>query len=125
LRRDSDVEVIIRDHDAAKVEERTRMLMELAGRSAGAEIVIKDQYRNMKEVIEPMIYIVDLAKEAIEAAGLEPHITPHRRGTDGARLWFRGLPCPDIFSGAHNEHGRFEFNSRLFHVSLSPPFPCF
>jgi tripeptide aminopeptidase len=100
---------IIRDHDAAKLEERKRTITELAGRFEGAEIVIKDQYRNMKEVIEPVSYIVDLAKEAIEAVGLKPTIRPIRGGTDGARLSFRGLPCPDLFSGAHNEHGRFEF----------------
>jgi tripeptide aminopeptidase len=100
---------IIRDHDAAKLEERKRTITELAGRFEGTEIVIRDQYRNMAEVIAPVKYIVDLAKEAIEAVGVKPNIVPIRGGTDGSRLSFRGLPCPDIFSGAHNEHGRFEF----------------
>jgi tripeptide aminopeptidase len=100
---------IIRDHDAAKLAERKRVISELAGRFEGAEIVIKDQYRNMREVIEPVIGIVDLAKEAFEAAGVKALVRPIRGGTDGARLSFRGLPCPNIFSGVHNLHGRFEF----------------
>jgi tripeptide aminopeptidase len=100
---------IIRDHDAAKLQQRKATLTELVGRFEGAEVVIKDHYKNMREIIEPLMYIVDLAREAIEAAGVKPNIVPIRGGTDGARLSFRGLPCPDIFSGAHNEHGRFEF----------------
>jgi tripeptide aminopeptidase len=100
---------IIRDHDAAKLEIRKKTMTELVAKFEGAEIVIRDQYRNMREVIEPMMYIVDLAKEAIAAVGLKPLIRPIRGGTDGSQLSFRGLPCPDIFSGAQNEHGRFEF----------------
>jgi tripeptide aminopeptidase len=100
---------IIRDHDAAKFQQRKETITELAARFEGAEVVIKDQYRNMREVIEPVMYIVDLAKEAIEAVGVKPNIVPIRGGTDGSSLSFRGLPCPDIFSGAQNEHGRYEF----------------
>ena len=78
----------------------------------GADIVsadIKDMYFNMREKIEPVIHIVELAKEAMVNLGITPKTTPVRGGTDGARLSFMGLPCPNIFTGGHNFHGKFEF----------------
>jgi tripeptide aminopeptidase len=63
----------------------------------------------MKEKIEPVIHIVDLAKDAMEEAGVQPKIKPIRGGTDGSRLSYMGLPCPNIFTGGHNFHGRYEF----------------
>ena len=72
-------------------------------------VEIKDQYFNMREKIEPMMHIVDLAKEAMETAGITPIIKPIRGGTDGSQLSFMGLPCPNIFAGGHNFHGRYEY----------------
>ena len=70
---------------------------------------IRDQYYNMREVVEPRMEIIDLAKRAMEDAGVQPLIRPIRGGTDGARLSFMGLPCPNLFAGGLNFHGRFEF----------------
>ena len=74
-----------------------------------AEIEIRDQYYNMREKIEPVMYIVDLAKEAMTAVGVTPNVKPIRGGTDGARLSFEGLPCPNIFAGGENFHSRYEY----------------
>ena len=74
-----------------------------------ASLDIKDQYYNMREKIEPVMYIVDLAEEAMKNVGVTPVVVPVRGGTDGARLSFEGLPCPNIFAGGHNFHGRYEF----------------
>ncbi|MGL5984718.1 MAG: M20/M25/M40 family metallo-hydrolase, partial [Cetobacterium sp.] len=68
-----------------------------------------DSYYNMREMIEPVYHIVELAKEAMLQVGVKPIIKPIRGGTDGARLSFKGLPCPNIFTGGHNFHGKFEF----------------
>ena len=73
------------------------------------DIKINDQYYNMIEMIEPVKYIVDIAKDAMIECGIKPIIKPIRGGTDGARLSFEGLPCPNIFAGGHNFHGRFEY----------------
>lgn len=70
---------------------------------------MKDQYYNMKEKIEPVMYIIDKAKTAMEKAGVKPLIIPIRGGTDGSKLSFEGLPCPNIFTGGHNFHGRYEY----------------
>ena len=70
------------------------------------EITIKDQYFNMKEKIEPVKYIVDIAEEAMKAVKIKPLIKPIRGGTDGSQLSYMGLPCPNIFAGGHNFHGR-------------------
>lgn len=70
---------------------------------------LRDQYYNMREVVEPKKYIVDLAFEAMESVGVKPLVKPIRGGTDGARLSFMGLPCPNIFAGGLNFHGRYEF----------------
>ncbi|HBS93240.1 MAG TPA: peptidase T, partial [Firmicutes bacterium] len=73
------------------------------------ELQLTDSYYNMKEKIEPVIEIVELAKKAMEEAEVTPKIAPIRGGTDGARLSFMGLPCPNLFTGGHNFHGRFEY----------------
>ncbi|MCF0205027.1 MAG: peptidase T, partial [Muribaculaceae bacterium] len=74
-----------------------------------ATIEIKDQYYNMREKIEPVMHIIDTAIKAIERAGVKPLVVPIRGGTDGAQLSFKGLPCPNIFAGGLNFHGRYEF----------------
>jgi len=70
---------------------------------------IKDQYFNMRQIIEPVFEIVDLAKKAMVSAGVDPKVIPIRGGTDGARLSYMGLPCPNLFTGGHNFHGPYEF----------------
>ena len=78
----------------------------------GANVVkvdIKDQYYNMKKEVEPHYHIIEKAVEAMRAAGVKPNIRPIRGGTDGARLSFMGLPCPNIFAGGHNFHGKYEY----------------
>ena len=106
---------IIRDHDRDRFEERKALMHQIAediNKDLGIERVaveVKDQYFNMREKIEPMMHIVDLAHEAMEKAGITPIIKPIRGGTDGSQLSFMGLPCPNIFAGGHNFHGRFEY----------------
>lgn len=106
---------IIRDHDRARFESRKRELEHLVrkvNREFGegtVDIEIRDQYYNMREKIEPVMHIVDLAKEAMTAVGVTPNVKPIRGGTDGARLSFEGLPCPNIFAGGENFHSRYEY----------------
>ena len=106
---------IIRDHDRTQFEYRKRELEHLVRKinteygEGTAEIEIRDQYYNMREKIEPVMHIVDLAKEAMKSAGVTPIIKPIRGGTDGARLSFEGLPCPNIFAGGENFHSRYEY----------------
>lgn len=106
---------IIRDHNRELFEEKKKLLSKIVGLvnikygDHLIELDIRDQYYNMKEKIEPVIEIVDLAKEAMEKVHIEPKIQPIRGGTDGARLSFEGLPCPNIFTGGYNFHGRFEY----------------
>lgn len=106
---------IIRDHDRARFESRKKELEHLVrkvNREYGegtCEIEIRDQYYNMREKIEPVMYVVDLAKEAMKHVGVVPNVKPIRGGTDGARLSFEGLPCPNIFAGGENFHSRFEY----------------
>lgn len=106
---------IVRDHDPVIFARRKKILEEAAEtilkRYHGAEVNInmRDQYFNMKEIIEANYYIIEAAVEAYRKAGIEPVIKPVRGGTDGARLSFMGLPCPNLFTGGHNYHGRFEF----------------
>lgn len=106
---------IIRDHDRARFEERKRVmqsLVEQVNAHYGEQLVsldMKDQYYNMREKIEPVMYVVDIAKQAMEAAGITPKVKAIRGGTDGAQLSFKGLPCPNIFAGGLNFHGRYEF----------------
>ena len=74
-------------------------------------VEIKDQYKNMRTMVEPHMYLIENAKKAMEMAGVEPIIKPIRGGTDGAQLSYMGLPCPNLFTGGENYHGRFEFIS--------------
>lgn len=109
------VQYIIRDHDREKFE-RKKFLMERAvafindkyGKDT-IECTITDSYYNMKEKIEPVMHIIETAKRAMEELGIKPDIKPIRGGTDGARLSYMGLPCPNIFTGGHNFHGKYEF----------------
>lgn len=112
---ETDMYYIIRDHDKEQFEEKKRLLSEIVhflSIKHGNHLIqleIRDQYYNMKEKIEPVIDIVHLAKEAMESVNVKPKIKAIRGGTDGARLSFEGLPCPNIFTGGHNFHGRFEY----------------
>jgi tripeptide aminopeptidase len=109
------LQYIIRDHDKGHFEARKEMMLKLAkelNSQFEKEVIhveIKDQYFNMREKIEPVMHIVDLAEEAMKQAGITPLIKPIRGGTDGSQLSFMGLPCPNIFAGGHNFHGRFEY----------------
>lgn len=105
---------IIRDHDRDRFERRKKEFEHLA-RKINHEfpdcctLEIRDQYYNMREKIEPVMYVVDIAEEAMRRADVAPKVQPIRGGTDGARLSFMGLPCPNIFAGGLNFHGRYEF----------------
>lgn len=105
---------IIRDHDMDRFSRRKKELEHLVRKinhefPGCASIEIKDQYYNMREKIEPVIYIIDIAKQAMLNADITPKVQPIRGGTDGAQLSFKGLPCPNIFAGGLNFHGRFEY----------------
>lgn len=110
----AEIELIIRDHDLIKFEERKQLLHRLSDRlntqyGDVVHIEIRDQYFNMREKIEPVMHIVDIAREAMESVGITPIIKPIRGGTDGSQLSFMGLPCPNIFAGGHNFHGKYEY----------------
>ena len=105
---------IIRDHDRARFESRKREIEHLCRKincefPDCASCEIKDQYYNMREKIEPVMNIIEIAKQAMENAGVTPKVQPIRGGTDGAQLSFKNLPCPNIFAGGMNMHGRFEY----------------
>lgn len=105
---------IIRDHDRARFESRKKEMLHLCRKTnmefpGCCTVEIKDQYYNMREKIEPVIHIISIAEEAMREAGIEPHVQPIRGGTDGAQLSFKGLPCPNIFAGGENFHGRYEY----------------
>lgn len=105
---------IIRDHDRDRFERRKKELEHLARKINNefpgcCTIEIKDQYYNMREMIEPVMYVIDIARQAMLDAGVTPKVQPIRGGTDGAQLSFKGLPCPNIFAGGLNFHGRYEF----------------
>lgn len=105
---------IIRDHDRDRFERRKKEFEHLTRKinkefPGVASLEIKDQYYNMREKIEPVKHIIDIAIKAMELAGVEPKVVPIRGGTDGAQLSFKGLPCPNIFAGGLNFHGRYEF----------------
>ena len=108
---------IIRDHDRAKFEEKKRVFVEVAdaiNKKYGEGTLVlnlTDSYYNMKEMIEPCMYVVERAKRAMTDLGVEPKVVPIRGGTDGARLSFMGLPCPNLCTGGENFHSRFEFVS--------------
>ena len=105
---------IIRDHDRDRFERRKKELEHLTRKINNefpgcASIEINDQYYNMREKVEPVMHIVDLVSEAMRAVDVVPMVKPVRGGTDGAQLSFKGLPCPNIFAGGLNFHGRYEF----------------
>lgn len=106
---------IIRDHDRALFEQRKEKIREVVATinerygQGVAELELKDQYYNMREKVEPMMYVVDIAKDAVKSVGVEPKVKAIRGGTDGAQLSFMGLPCPNIFAGGLNFHGPHEF----------------
>ena len=105
---------IIRDHDRDRFERRKKELEHLTRKinkeyPGCCQIEIKDQYYNMREKIEPVMHIIDVAQEAMRMSGVTPVVVPIRGGTDGAHLSFKGLPCPNIFAGGLNFHGRYEF----------------
>ena len=111
---EADMSYIIRDHNAAKLEVKKKMMQDAVdfinakyGNIVTADI--KDQYRNMREMVEPHFHVVENAMKAMEMAGIKPKVQPIRGGTDGANLSYMGLPCPNIFAGGHNFHGKLEF----------------
>ena len=108
------LELIVRDHNSKKFEERKELLLEItktlnARHGDCIQLEIRDQYFNMKEKITPVMHIVDIVKEAMGQLGITPIIKPIRGGTDGSQLSFMGLPCPNIFAGGHNFHGKYEY----------------
>ena len=109
------LQYIIRDHDRSHFEARKNVISKLAkelNSQYGNDVIlveIKDQYFNMREKVEPVMHIVDIAEEAMVQAGIKPLIKPIRGGTDGSQLSYMGLPCPNIFAGGHNFHGRYEY----------------
>ncbi len=110
----AELELIIRDHDQKAFEDRKQFLKDLASKlnskyPSSLEIVIKDQYYNMREKLEPVYHVVDIAKKAMESLNIVPIIKPIRGGTDGSQLSYMGLPCPNIFAGGHNFHGKYEY----------------
>lgn len=112
---ESTVSYIIRDHDRATFEARKQVVEKLVAQinaeqgEGTATLELRDQYYNMREKIEPVMHIIDTAFAAMEAVGVKPNVKPIRGGTDGAQLSFKGLPCPNIFAGGLNFHGRYEF----------------
>ncbi len=109
------IDLIIRDHDAQRFSQRKERLQEIVTHisqlhpHAEIDITIEDQYRNMREKIEPVMHVVQIAERAMTDIGITPLIVPIRGGTDGAQLSFRHLPCPNLFAGGENFHGRFEY----------------
>ncbi len=111
----TEIGLIIRDHDRKKFEARKIQVQQIVddinlrlGKDAVA-VEIKDQYFNMREKVEPVMHIVDIAEDAMKALNIKPLIKAIRGGTDGSQLSYMGLPCPNIFAGGHNFHGRFEY----------------
>jgi len=112
---ETNLHYIIRDHDFNKFESKKALIAKIAHdmntkyHSTVVEIEINDQYFNMRKKIEPNMHIVDIAEEAMLTLGIKPLIKPIRGGTDGSQLSYMGLPCPNIFAGGHNFHGRYEY----------------
>ena len=106
---------IVRDHDREKFEARKQALLDYAARlnekygEGTVTVELKDQYYNMRQQVEPLMHIIDIAFAAMQEAGVTPKVKAIRGGTDGAQLSFKGLPCPNIFAGGLNFHGRYEF----------------
>ena len=111
----TELQYIIRDHDLKLFEERKETFQKIADDfnkklgSSTVDVEIKDQYFNMRKKIEPVMHIVDIAEEAMKQLGIKPLIKAIRGGTDGSQLSYKGLPCPNIFAGGHNFHGRYEY----------------
>ncbi len=111
----TDLTYIIRDHDREKFEARKRFIQDCATKmnakygESTVTVELKDQYYNMRQQVEPLMHIIDIAFAAMKEAGVEPKVKAIRGGTDGAQLSFKGLPCPNIFAGGLNFHGRYEF----------------
>jgi len=113
----SELRYLIRDHSHSEFEYRKKTMRELAARinknfpDNPVHLDIKDQYYNMKSKIEPVYHIIELAEKAMLNLGIKPNKKPIRGGTDGSRLSYMGLPCPNLFTGGHNFHGKYEFIS--------------
>ena len=111
---ESKMSYLIRDFDSESYENRKRLMQDIAAAmnqkygDGTVELILKDSYRNMREKIEPCMELIDYAKNACEMAGVEPDVAPIRGGTDGARLSFVGLPCPNLGTGGYGFHGAFE-----------------
>lgn len=116
---DFEMDYIIRDHDREKFEEKKQQFQaaadilneRYAATDARVTVTVKDSYYNMKEKVEPYLYLIDAAKQAFSEAGVTPKVVPIRGGTDGARLSYMGLPCPNLSTGGENFHGRYEYLS--------------
>jgi tripeptide aminopeptidase len=114
----SKVKILLRDFEVSGLEAKERMLRELAEQTERSypgvtiRIEVEESYRNMKEILKDHPELIANAMEAARRAGLEPYLEPIRGGTDGSKLTFRGLPCPNIFTGGHEFHSKHEFNSR-------------
>ena len=109
------LDYIIRDHDMDLFNKRKELVLSAAEKlndkygDGIVKVEIKDQYFNMREKVEPVLHIVKIAEEAMKELDIEPIIKPIRGGTDGSQLSYMGLPCPNIFAGGHNFHGRYEY----------------
>ena len=112
---DAYIKLIIRDHDKEKFENRKKLLQSVVDKintnpkGAVLTLEINDQYFNMKEHIEPVFHIIEIAEKAMKELNITPVIQPIRGGTDGSQLSFKGLPCPNIFAGGVNFHGKYEY----------------
>ncbi|MGB7393191.1 MAG: peptidase T [Pricia sp.] len=110
----AEFEMIIRDHDEEQFKNRKQLVLDISRKlneihGDCIDLLIEDQYFNMRKKVEPVMHIVDIAKQAMEAVGVTPIIKPIRGGTDGSQLSYMGLPCPNIFAGGHNFHGKYEY----------------
>lgn len=111
----TELHYIIRDHDKSKFEARKQLMQDIVTKmnssidKANISLEVKDQYFNMKEKVEPIKYIVNIAEQAMRELNITPILKPIRGGTDGAQLSYKGLPCPNIFAGGHNFHGKYEY----------------
>ncbi|MBT8210694.1 MAG: peptidase T, partial [Eudoraea sp.] len=110
----AELEMIIRDHDRDLFEARKKKVEQIVQQinkriPEGLSVKIEDQYYNMKEKVVPVMHIVDIAEEAMKSLGITPIIKPIRGGTDGSQLSYMGLPCPNVFAGGHNFHGKYEY----------------
>ena len=110
----AEIELIVRDHDREHFEARKQLLKDIVKKLSHKfgdyiDLNIENQYFNMREKVEPVFHIVEIAEEAMKSLNIEPIIKPIRGGTDGSQLSFMGLPCPNIFAGGHNFHGKYEY----------------